>query len=51
MILWDGAPIHRSRLVKNYVASTRRRLVLERLPRLRARTQSGRIYVGPSQNS
>lgn len=32
LILWDGAPIHRSLLVKNYIASTRRRLVLERLP-------------------
>jgi transposase len=32
LILWDGAPIHRSLLVKNYVASTRKRIVLERLP-------------------
>ena len=32
LILWDGAPIHRCLLVKNYVASTRRRIVLERLP-------------------
>lgn len=32
MILWDGAPIHRSLLVKDYVASTRGRIVLERLP-------------------
>ena len=32
LILWDGAPIHRSRLVKDYVSSTRRRLVIERLP-------------------
>jgi transposase len=32
LILWDGAPIHRSLLVKNYIASTRKRIVLERLP-------------------
>jgi len=32
LILWDGAPIHRSLLVKSYVATTRRRLVIERLP-------------------
>lgn len=32
LILWDGAPIHRSLLVKNYVASTGKRIVIERLP-------------------
>lgn len=32
MILWDGAPIHRSVLVRDYVAGTRGRIVLERLP-------------------
>jgi transposase len=32
LILWDGAPIHRSLLVKNYVAGTRGRLVVERMP-------------------
>ena len=32
LVLWDGAPIHRSLLVKNYVASTRGRIVVERLP-------------------
>jgi len=32
LILWDGAPIHRSRLVRDYVASTQGRLVVERLP-------------------
>lgn len=32
MILWDGAPIHRSILLKNYIASLRGRIVLERLP-------------------
>ena len=32
LIIWDGAPIHRSRLVKDYVASTRRRIAIERLP-------------------
>ena len=32
LILWDGATIHRSLLVKNYLASTRRRVVVERLP-------------------
>lgn len=32
MIVWDGAPIHRSILVKSYLASTRGRIVIERLP-------------------
>jgi transposase len=32
LIIWDGAPIHRSRLVKDYVTSTRRRVIIERLP-------------------
>lgn len=32
LVLWDGASIHRSLLVKNYVASTRGRIVVERLP-------------------
>ena len=32
LILWDGAPIHRSRLVQDYVASTQGRLAVERLP-------------------
>ena len=32
LVLWDGAPSHRSLLVKNYVATTKGRLVIERLP-------------------
>ena len=32
MILWDRAPIHRSLLVRNYVAGTRGRIVIEGLP-------------------
>jgi transposase len=32
MVLWDGAPIHRSALVKNHVAFTQGRIVIERLP-------------------
>jgi transposase len=32
LLLWDGAPIHRSLLVKNYVATTRGRLAVVRLP-------------------
>ena len=32
MILWDGAPIHRSVLVKSFIASTRGRILIERLP-------------------
>jgi transposase len=32
LILWDGAPIHRSALVARHVASTRGRLRIERLP-------------------
>ena len=32
LVIWDGAPIHRSLLVRNYVAATRGRLVVARLP-------------------
>jgi transposase len=32
LVIWDGAPIHRSVLVKNHVAATKGRLVVERLP-------------------
>lgn len=32
LVIWDGAPIHRSRLVKDYVASTRGRVMVERFP-------------------
>jgi len=31
LILWDGAPIHRSALVRDYLASTRGRVAVERL--------------------
>ena len=32
LIVWDGAPIHRSRVVSEYLASTRGAIVVERLP-------------------
>lgn len=32
MVIWDGAPIHRSKLVAQYVASTEGRIAIERLP-------------------
>ncbi len=32
LILWDGASIHRSALVQDYVASTQGRIAVERLP-------------------
>lgn len=32
LVIWDGAPIHRSRLVKDYVESTEGRILIERLP-------------------
>jgi transposase len=32
LVLWDGAAIHRSALVKDFVASTEERLVVETLP-------------------
>ena len=32
LILWDGAPIHRSALVRDYVTATKGRIILERLP-------------------
>ena len=31
-VIWDGAPIHRSRLVQDYVKGTGGRIVVERLP-------------------
>ena len=32
LVLWDGAGIHRCALVRDYVASTRNRLIVKRLP-------------------
>jgi transposase len=32
MVIWDGAPIHRSKVVSDYVASTNGHIVIERLP-------------------
>jgi len=32
LVLWDGAPIHRSVLVRNYVMATQGRIVVEGLP-------------------
>lgn len=32
LILWDGAPIHRSTLVRDYVAATKGRILIEALP-------------------
>ena len=32
LILWDGATIHRSRLVKDFIASTKGMLTVEPLP-------------------
>ena len=32
LLIWDGAPIHRCALVRDYVAATKGRLLVERLP-------------------
>jgi len=32
LVIWDGAPIHRSRLVREYVEGTHGRLIVHRLP-------------------
>jgi len=32
LVVWDGAPIHRSRVVSEYLASTRGGIAVERLP-------------------
>lgn len=32
LLIWDGAPIHRSRVIKNFLASAAARLQLEHLP-------------------
>ncbi len=32
LVIWDGAPIHRSKLVGDYIASTRGQVEVERLP-------------------
>ena len=32
LVIWDGLPAHRSRLVQHWVAGQRARLELERLP-------------------
>ena len=32
LLIWDGAPIHRSRLVRDFVADQKGRITLEFLP-------------------
>jgi len=32
LLIWDGLPAHKSRVMKNYIASQRKWLVVERLP-------------------
>jgi transposase len=46
MILWDGAPIHRSILIRHYIAGTRGRIVMERLPAYAPELNPVAIHVG-----
>lgn len=32
LVIWDGSPTHRSRVIKDFLATTQGRLLLERLP-------------------
>jgi hypothetical protein len=50
-LVWDGAPIHRSVFVKNYILSTRGRLQVARLPAYAPELNPIRVYVGASQES
>ena len=47
LVIWDGLPAHRSRVVKDYVEGLDGHLILERLPAyVRTGTQSRRIHLG-----
>ena len=51
LVIWDGAPIHRSVLVKKLRSRHQRSSRGRTIAGLRARTQSGRVYVGASQDA
>jgi len=45
LVVWDGARIHRSRLVWDFVREQKGRLWLESPPGLRSGTESGRVSL------
>ena len=46
LVIWDGLPAHRSRVVKNFVRSARRPHRSRPVAGIRAGAQSGRIHLG-----
>ncbi|MEJ1974114.1 MAG: transposase [Lacunisphaera sp.] len=46
LLLWDGAPIHRSRVTAAFVQSQSKWLHVARLPAYASRTQSRRVSLG-----
>ncbi len=49
LVIWDGLPGHRSRLVKEFVAAQARTIGTGTLTGVRAGTESGRVSLGPSE--
>jgi DDE superfamily endonuclease len=46
LVIWDALPVHRSRLVKEFVAEQQGSAPVGAIARLRARAQPGGIPVG-----
>ena len=49
ILIWDGLPSHRSRLMSEFLAKQRYWLEVRRLPRLRPRAEPGRGVLGQPQ--
>jgi hypothetical protein len=50
LVVWDGLPAHRARLVTQFIAAQRGRLAVEQM-RLRPGTESGGIHLGLLETS
>ena len=51
LVVWDGLPAHRARVVSDFIAAQRGTAGDRALARLRPGTQSGRIYLGLLETS
>jgi len=50
LVVWDGLPAHRARLVSEFIRAQRGPLAIEWLPGLRPGTQSGGVHLGATGN-
>jgi hypothetical protein len=50
LVVWDGLPQHRAKLVSEFIRAQRGRLAIEWLP-VRPRTQSGGVHLGLLETS